>query len=145
MSGLGGLHVDQVLVGVNRPAHSSRGVGGLPARRSSLLLMVLDPCLCVLIRGPLALPLVVEDEPLELGFGTEVHQEPDFDPRGPKIVHQLCLMRALNCTCSLEFDNDRIANQKVRPEVAHRLSAKVDRNRGLLLHRQPLLPQRNCH
>jgi hypothetical protein len=25
------------------------------------------------------------------------------------------------------------------------LSAKVDRNRGLLLHRQPLLPQRNCH
>src|SRR5208282_2740968 len=89
--------------------------------------------------------LIVIYEPLEFGFGAEVHQKAYFHLCGSKIVQDLSLKGALDCARRLELDDNLIVHQEVGAEIAYHLPTKVHRNRGLPNHLEPRFAQGNHH
>jgi hypothetical protein len=66
-----------------------------------------------------------EDETLELRLWPKIQQQTDFDFRGAEIVEQLGLVQGIEHPASLEFQQDRLGNQQVRPKIANdRCTAK---------------------
>src|SRR5208283_506879 len=88
---------------------------------------------------------IVQQQAPELRAGSEIQQQADFEFGGLQIIQQLSLMHGVEISSALQFNNDGVLNQKIRPKEANRGLSKGDPHRPFSFDRQPALREHKSH
>lgn len=78
-------------------------------------------------------------------MGAEIKKQSDFKLGPPKIVHQLCFVRAIDVLDCLEFDQHTPFNHQVCLELAYINASEKNWDWNFPLNRKPCCAKRHIH